>query len=258
MNIEELIPPESLPVRSLCLRCPVESIELEKVMLASVDEVATFVVEKRRDEHLSGRWLLGQALVQWGLDATQIEVRRTDLRAPVLAYLPGIWVNTPLPSISIGHSGGWAYVALIESGWSIGIDAEPAERGIATNAFDMMASGSELTWLIEHPERAIELWTSKEAVQKAVQKGMHLNPRKIEIPIEEEIKNISIESLKIQLQNWLFGGSRIALAWHNRSIQLRTSEDDLLDATRKAMQEQEWGVGCNTKPDQDHKREAAH
>jgi hypothetical protein len=91
-----------------------------------------------------------------------------------------------------------------------------------------------------------------------VQKGMHLNPRKIEIPIEEEIKNISIESLKIQLQNWLFGGSRIALAWHNQSIQLRTSEDDLLDATRKAMQEQEWGVGCNTKPDQDHKREAAH
>jgi hypothetical protein len=27
---------------------------------------------------------------------------------------------------------------------------------------------------------------------------------------------------------------------------LRTAEDDLLEATRKAMQGQEWGVGCKT------------
>ena len=246
MNIEELIPPHPLPVRTLCLRCPVESIELEHVMLASVDEVSTFAVKKRRDEHLSGRWLLAQALERWGLDATQIEVRRTDLRAPVLAYLSGVWVNTALPSISIGHSEGWAYVALIDSGWSIGIDAEPAERGIAKNAFDMMSSGAELIWLQQHPSRAIELWTSKEAVQKAMQMGMHLNPRKIEIPIEGEIKNISIENLKIQLVNWNYNGAMVALAWHNQSVELRTPEDDLLDATRKAMQEQDWGVGCKT------------
>lgn len=246
MTFEEIFPPHELPVRALCFRCPVGVRELEHVTLASVDEVATFVVEKRRNEHLSGRWLLAQALGRWGIDASQIEVLRTELRAPVLTYLPGLWVNTPLPSISIGHSGGWAYVALIESGWSIGIDAEPADRGIASNAFDMMASGSELVWLQEHPERAIELWTSKEAVQKAMQMGMHLNPRKIEIPIGSNMSIISIENSKIELQNWRFNGARIALAWHNRPVQLRTPEDDLLDATRKAMQEQEWSVGCKT------------
>ena len=117
---------------------------------------------------------------------------------------------------------------------------------IAKNAFDMMSSGNELIWLQQHPSRAIELWTSKEAVQKAMQMGMHLNPRKIEIPIEEEIKNISIENLKIQLVNWNYNGAMVALAWHNHSVQLRTPEDDLLDATRKAMQEQDWGVGCKT------------
>ena len=39
----------------------------------------------------------------------------------------------------------------------------------------------------------------------------------------------------------------LALAWHNfKSTEIRTFEDDLLEATRKAMQEQEWGVGCKT------------
>ena len=246
MTFEELFPPHQLPVRSLCFRCPVEVRELDEVTLASVDEVATFVVDKRRDEHLTGRWLLAQALKLWGLDPTQLEVRRTELRAPVLAHLPGLWVNTPLPSVSIGHAGGWAYVALVEPGWSIGIDAEPADRGIASNAFDMMAKGDELLWLREHPEQAIHLWTAKESVQKAMQMGMHLNPRKIEIPIETGILNISIEKSKVQLQNWIFEGAKVALAWRPGTVGLRTSEDDLLDATKKAMSEQEWGVGCKT------------
>lgn len=246
MDIEELIPPFPLPVRSLCLRCPIESLELEQVQLASVDEVSTFVVEKRLQEHLAGRWLLAKALEQWGLNPNQIEVKRTEFRAPVLSYLPGLWINTPLPSVSIGHASGWAYVALIEHEWSIGIDAELADRGIAENAFDMMARGDELNWLRENPSHAIELWTSKESVQKAMQMGMHLNPRKIEIPIGKGIKNISIEKLNIQLENWNYNGVNISVAWHDQPLRIRTPEDDLLDATQKAMQEQDWGVGCKT------------
>lgn len=246
MVVEELFPPFELPVRSLCMRCPVMAHELGRVTLASVDEVATFAVDKRRNEHLSGRWLLAQALKQWGVDSTKLEIRRTELRAPLLSFLPGLWMNTPLPSISIGHAGGWAYVAIIEPGWSIGIDAEPAERGIATNAFDMMSKGEELIWLHKNPKHAIRLWTSKESIQKAMQKGMHLNPRNIQIPIEDNISIISIDNSKIQLQNWTSGGANISLAWHHKSTEIRTSEDDLLDATRKAMQEQEWGVGCKT------------
>ncbi|MEZ7988602.1 MAG: 4'-phosphopantetheinyl transferase superfamily protein [Candidatus Poseidoniaceae archaeon] len=246
MMFEELFPPHQLPVRSLCFRCPVEPREFDQVTLASGDEVATFAVDKRRDEHLSGRWLLAQALNQWGLDPTQIEVRRTELRAPVLAHLPGLWVNTPLPSVSIGHAGGWAYVALVEPGWSIGIDAELSDRGIASNAFDMMAKGDELLWLQKNPEQAIYLWTSKESVQKAMQMGMHLNPRNIEIPIGVGVLNISIENSKIQLQNWVFSGCQVALAWRQGSVEFRTPEDDLLDATKKAMSEQEWSIGCKT------------
>lgn len=246
MSVEELLPPYPLPVRSLCLRCPITSLELEQVTLASVDEVSTFVVEKRLREHLAGRWLLAQGLEQWGLNPNQIEVKRTELRAPVLSYLPGLWLNTPLPSISIGHAAGWAYVALIDHAWSIGIDAERADRGIAENAFDMMARGEELHWLRQNPSHAIELWTSKESIQKALQMGMHLNPRKIEIPIGEGIRNISIEKSIIQLENWQYDGVNISVAWHDKPLRIRTPEDDLLDATQKAMQEKEWGVGCKT------------
>ena len=245
-GFEEIFPPHALPVRVQCFRCPVEPRDLGQVTLASVDEVATFAIDKRRDEHLTGRWLLAQAVTQWGLEPSTLEVRRTEHRAPMLAYLPGLWLNTPLPSISIGHSEGWAYVAVVESGWSIGIDAESAERGIASNAFDMMAKGVELEWLNAHPEHAIRLWTSKESVQKAMQLGMHLNPREIVIPIGESIVNISIANSKIQLQNWTYIGANISLAWRHESASIRTAEDDLLDITREAMQEQEWGVGCKT------------
>lgn len=245
-GFEEIFPPHALPVRVQCFRCPVEPRDLGQVTLASVDEVATFAIDKRRDEHLTGRWLLAQAVTQWGLDPSTLEVRRTEHRAPMLAYLPGLWLNTPLPSISIGHSEGWAYVAVVESGWSVGIDAESAERGIASNAFDMMAKGVELEWLNAHPEHAIRLWTSKESVQKAMQLGMHLNPREIVIPIGESIVDISIANSKIQLQNWTYIGANISLAWRHESASIRTAEDDLLDLTREAMQKQEWGVGCKT------------
>ena len=245
-SFEEIVPPHPLPVRVMCFRCPVEPRNIGHVTLASVDEVATFAIDKRRNEHLSGRWLLAKALTLWGLEPSMLEVRRTEHRAPTLAYLPGLWVNTALPSISIGHSEGWAYVAVIEHGWSVGIDAESAGRGIAANAFDMMAKGDELEWLNNHPEHAIRLWTSKESVQKAMQLGMHLNPREIVIPIEDSVVNISIDNSKIQLQNWIINLTNISLAWRHESVSLRTAEDDLLDATREAMKEQEWGVGCKT------------
>ena len=75
---------------------------------------------------------------------------------------------------------------------------------------------------------------------------MHLNPRKIEIPIEKGIRIISIEKSIIQLENWIYEGVNISVAWHNRPLRIRTPEDDLLDATKKAMQDSEWGVGCKT------------
>ena len=246
MTIEHLQPPgDDLPT-CFVLRCPVQRQDPEKVALAHADEVSTFAVQKRCDEHLTGRWLLQEALTQWGIDTTLVSVERTEHRAPYLAYIAGVWKNTPLPSISLCHSGGWAYVAVAEPGWCIGLDAEPSERGIQQNAFSMMAKGAELEFLLAHPSCAIEAWVSKEAIQKSLGLGMHLNPRKIEIPIGVEKSELSIEKSNIQLVKWKYKEASIAVAFTSGNRAVPTPEDALLEATREAMAEGEWGVGCKT------------
>lgn len=246
----EVLSPPQLPEKPLiaCYRCKVQDFALEDTILADADEVATFATDKRRMEHLSGRWLLEYALTQWGINSIdELEVRRNEVRAPSLAFIHGIWRNEPLPSISIGHGNGWAYVALVDSNWTVGIDGEPSDRGIATNALDLMASGDELQQIKARPEMAIRSWTAKEAVQKALRKGMTLNPRKIKVPIGKQICNISIEKSILQLRNWTHKEAHISLAWLRGEGQIRSAEDDLLDATREAIQSgQQWGVGCNT------------
>ena len=144
MNIQLLHPPGQIEPECLVARCPIRTLSIEEVPLAHADEVSTFVMQKRRDEHLTGRCLLAEVLRQLGHDPSLLTVERTQHRAPYLAYIHGVWKNTPLPSISVGHSDGWAYVAAVEPGWRIGIDAEASDRGIQANAFDMMAKGEEL------------------------------------------------------------------------------------------------------------------
>lgn len=246
MSVEELHPPGAEHPRMLLLRMPVRSFSIDEVALADADEVATFAIEKRRDEHLSGRWLLGQAVEAWGLDSAGLMVHRTEHRAPYLCHIPGLWRNTPLPSISIGHASGWAFVALIEHGWRIGVDAESATRGLQENAFSMMCKGEELLALQNDPSHAIELWVAKESVQKALGLGMHLNPRDIGIPIGVSNTKISIENFNLQLVNWVFDNMQMSVAWGKFSLSIRTPEDALLDATRAAMQDGDWGVGCKT------------
>ena len=227
---------------------PVHAHALADVPLADADEVATFATEKRRNEHLSGRWLLGQALMAHGeRDLSALEVRRSEQRAPSLAFIQGAWRRTPLPSISIAHSGGRAVVALGPAGRCIGIDLEPLERALAQNAFDLIAKGEELEQLRLHPEQAMRLWTGKEAVQKAMGLGMHLNPRDIQIPIDNNKSQISIEKSKIQLVYWSDEGYHFSLASRPKPVPERTPEDVLLDQTKAAMNANpDWGVGCNT------------
>jgi len=189
---------------------------------------------KRLDDHNSGRLLLERCLEHWGVSTNLVEVLRTDLRAPYLSWLDGVWKNEPLPGISIGHCENWAVCALIEPGYWIGIDSEPKDRGIKSNAFDMMAKGEELNFLIENSKMAIEIWTAKEAVQKAERQGMNLNPRDIDLS-DYMVKSFKHDDLMI------------SVSWRKAGENPRTPEDDLLEATRKAMEENsDFSIGCNT------------
>jgi len=227
---------------------PLLDLSLDMVPLANPNEVATFVTEKRRREHLSGRYLLGLALKQWGCgDLSYLEIQRDEFRAPRLAYIQGVWQRTPLPSVSIGHSGGHAFVALAPAEVSIGIDGELLERRLATNAFDLMAKGDELAELKSLPQHAMRMWVKKEAVQKAMGLGMHLNPRDIQLSIESDNQIISIGNSKIQLDYYEYNGYRIAVATTGQEDRPMNAEESLLEETKVAMEDNpDWGVGCKT------------
>ena len=231
----------------VCMMMPVGDLELSDVLLANHDEVAKFVTEKRYMEHLAGRYLLQLALTKWGVDCSYIEVRRNEFRAPSVAYLPGTWKRTPLPSISIGHSSGYAFVALVESGWTVGIDAEPEDLVISKGVFDMMAKGDELSYLNNNPYQAVRLWTSKESIQKSARLGMNLNPRNIRIPIGETKSRLLIENSIFQLENLIFKGFFISISYCLGDGYDSIPEDKLLDQTQRAMSKgEDWSVGCKT------------
>ena len=140
-----------------------------------------------------------------------------------------------------------AFVALVEPDRAVGFDAEPLGRQLAENAYDMMAKGAELDALRSTPQHVFQAWTGKEAVQKCLGHGMHLNPRNIQIPIGKESATISIENSKIKLNYWHENGYHCSLAMRPADVPVLTPEEVLLEATRSAMEaDPDWGVGCKT------------
>lgn len=228
--------------------CRIRPIDPTRLTLIDWDEIRTFKTDKRKDEHFSARWLLEQALVEWGLnDISALLISRTEERAPYLKVIHGMWIQYALPSISITHSDGLACVALIDEGWTIGLDAEPLNRPPKPAVFDMMAKGEELARLNDGILDPLLAWTGKEAIQKALRMGMHFNPREIEIPIGGLDSRITIGNSKIQLKNYSHKTHKIMLAYGEDMAPIRSPEEALLEATRKAMESGEsWGVGCST------------
>ena len=234
--------------RCLVATCPIVEQDPTTLHFVDWDELATFKTQKRSNEHLSARWLLEVALNEWGLvDITHLVVSRTNERAPFLEPIQGLWIQPTLPSISISHSQNLACVALVEQGWAVGIDAEPRSRPPTPSVYDMMAKGEELERLRSGELDALWAWTSKEAIQKAARQGMHLNPREIILPLEDNANEISIGDSIFQLNNLSIDDYQITLAWGKDVHPIRGPEDDLLDATREAMSTGEnWTVGCST------------
>ncbi len=234
--------------RCLLATCPISEHNAADLQFINWDEINTFKTQKRSNEHLSARWLLEQSLKQWGgLDCSQLTIARTDERAPYLQAIQGLWVQPQLPSISLSHSQDLATVVLIDHGWTVGVDAEPFERPPAPAVYDMMARGKELEQLNDGTLDALWAWTSKEAVQKAARKGMHLNPRDIVLDAAKIQNEISIGNSIFQLENLSNELYQITLAWGRDTDPIRSPEDDLLDATRDAMRNgDDWDVGCST------------
>ena len=64
--------------RCLLATCPISEHNAAELHFIDWDEINTFKTQKRSDEHLSARWLLEEALREWGgLDCSQLTIART-------------------------------------------------------------------------------------------------------------------------------------------------------------------------------------
>ena len=110
----------------------------------------------------------------------------------------------------------------------------------------MMAKGEELTHLRSGNSMRFGLGLPKKQFRKRLVWECILIPRCCYIEPKKG-NEISIGNLIFQLENLPNDAYQIALAWGLDSQPIRTPEDDLLDATRTAMNSgEDWTVGCST------------
>lgn len=222
-------------------------------LLTSVDEVTLMRTSKRRDEHLTSRSLLSEALRQWGMttsDLMSLEIRRDPHRAPYLAWIQGTFRRTDLPSISIGHGAGQAIVAVCGGDRWIGIDSEPKDRAIDRAAYDLFARGDELDILSDAPERAMLHWVAKEAVQKAMRLGMHLDPRSIPFGADLGVgrRSVKVQDVELTLIITEDQGWWRAVAIRDRGDAPSDPESSVLEDLRRRIESAtsmgEVRIGC--------------
>jgi 4'-phosphopantetheinyl transferase len=153
-----------------------------------------FRVPKRRQDWLLGRWT-AKLLVQQYLAATgpgptrsldQIVIPAAADGAPyVMLATSGGTAAPPLPlSLSISHSGGWAFCALCDEPWvAAGADIERIEPR-ESSFVDMFFAPSEAEQVrvaapADRDTVVTALWSAKEAVLKALRVGLRVDTRGI-------------------------------------------------------------------------------
>ncbi|MEE2812585.1 MAG: 4'-phosphopantetheinyl transferase superfamily protein [Candidatus Thermoplasmatota archaeon] len=191
---------------------PVDELpDLSQVPLVNQSEASTFVIPKRAHEHAAGRYALARLLQENGLDPNELQIIRDENRKPSL-----IWndnhVDTPLPEITIGHSGGIAIAAISIDGTQIGLDAEPLEHPRQRNLLPMMASGVEYQYLNDiwdldaeiGMQEATRTWVMKEAVQKACGYGMQIPPLSFNVLNKDEVElSHDGQGFRLTTHHWL-------------------------------------------------------
>ena len=198
-----------MPTRVLDPTVPIP--DISDVPLTVLQEVATFKVAKRAEEHASGRWLVAHLLRLWGIEPDGLEVVRDDYRKPMFA-------DGALPSFSISHSGGIVAALIAPPSSNVGIDCEPrTER--KQNLAPFLTAGEERAaleelWLTNPQEASVltnRLWVVKEAVLKAVGKGMGIPPQSLTVIGSTHVE---CEGESIQFIDWstVLGDSLVDLA----------------------------------------------
>ena len=160
---------------------------------------------KRIADRIAGRIAAKRALsALTGRDPLAIRIHALDTGQPV-STLDG----QPGPGISISHSGGRA-VALASTTGRVGVDLEQIEAR-HPSFVDEWFSAEERELLGDDPVAITTAWAAKEAVLKALGRGMQLNPRQIDVRAIEDGQVHVVLRDDVAAEHAALGGGPIAV-----------------------------------------------
>lgn len=112
---------------------------------------------------------------------------------------------------NISHSGD--YVVLAQAETEVGVDIEKInDRHL--NVAERVFTERELLWMNEDSkERFFILWTQKEAVMKAVGKGLSLAPESFDVMPFQENKSIVIDDMQLYCTTQKYKDCYLSVCW---------------------------------------------
>jgi len=188
--------------------------EIEAVQSSSIEELlggkelaeyTRFRIDKRKREYLGSRLAVKQLIagccpVDQNSRFFQVEVVKEESGVPHIEVkgerLAGL--------LSLSHSQGWFFCAYSPRGVPFGVDIESIENRPADFISDYFTDEEIQRINAEPPETQAMIatlnWSAKEAVLKALSKGLSLDTRKVEVGIPR--------NLEPGLENWQVLGLR--------------------------------------------------
>jgi acyl transferase domain-containing protein/phosphopantetheinyl transferase len=167
---------------------------LAHLMLTQAERDEWYILPEagvRRTEWLLGRISAKDAVRQWAWQIHGVSLAPVDVQIAaspsgqpyvVCSLLSGV----PLPAVSISHSEGHAFGAVVPTGQAIGIDVELRSSSPSPAALEDAFSANEHPLLqpLDAETRALVvlgLWSAKEAASKALGTGLQGAPRSWEL-----------------------------------------------------------------------------
>ncbi len=144
--------------------------------------------QRRRREWLAGRWLCKQMIQEERaltsgptipLSVIEIESRFGQRRTTK----PRVVIEGQMQAmeVSMTHSHDWVCVAMSGTpGCSVGVDLVP-QTVTNKHSLDFWLTENERSWVKENSEQLPIIWSIKESVYKATNRGEHFRPQEMDV-----------------------------------------------------------------------------
>jgi len=183
---------------------PIEQNEESGIPFVDPEVLKAKPSQKRLNEYLSSRKLLGKMLINQGIEAAKFTLRKKELGKPFGS------MNGQEVHLSFSHSPSWVFCGLSETR-EIGVDCEPIDREAKMDILRRILDDSEREVLKE--ESLLSIWTMKEAVVKCLGTGIRTSLKKYQLQKSGDLFEVNTENGSIFVTPFIWKDHQMAVAW---------------------------------------------